>query len=170
MFKSIFTNSSGILFSRILGFIRDLLSASILGANIYSDMFFVAFKLPNLFRRIFAEGAFTQSFLPSFSLSKFKPFFAYHTLKKFFLIILSLSILVNIFSYYITYILAYGFSEEQKQATSSLVAINFYYLDFIFLTTFLASLLQYKKPFHNHRLFYCLAKYSHYYFTFIILR
>ena len=38
----------------------------ILGANIYSDIFFVAFKFPNLFRRIFAEGAFTQSFIPSF--------------------------------------------------------------------------------------------------------
>ena len=61
LLKSIFTNSTGILTSRILGFIRDLLTASILGANIYSDIFFVAFKLPNLFRRIFAEGAFTQA-------------------------------------------------------------------------------------------------------------
>ncbi len=52
LIKSIFTNSSGILVSRILGFIRDLLTASILGANIYSDIFFVAFKVPNLFRRI----------------------------------------------------------------------------------------------------------------------
>jgi len=67
MFKNIFTNSFGILFSRILGFIRDLMTASILGANIYSDIFFIAFKLPNLFRRIFAEGAFTQVFIPAFA-------------------------------------------------------------------------------------------------------
>jgi len=147
MFKSIFTNSSGILFSRVLGFIRDLLSASILGANIYSDIFFVAFKLPNLFRRIFAEGAFTQSFIPSYSLSKFKPSFAFNTLKKFFIIILSISLFVTIFSPYITEILAMGFDEKVKKITSPLIAINFYYLDFIFLVTFLASLLQYKNHF-----------------------
>ena len=147
MFKSIFTNSSGILFSGILGFIRDLLSASILGANIYSDIFFVAFKLPNLFRRIFAEGAFTQSFLPAFSMANHKPAFAYNTLRKFFLIILSLSLFVTIFNPYITNILAFGFSEETKQIASPLIAINFYYLDFIFLVTFLASLLQYKNHF-----------------------
>ena len=40
LIKSIFTNSSGILVSRVLGFVRDLLTASILGANIYSDIFF----------------------------------------------------------------------------------------------------------------------------------
>ena len=49
LLKSIFTNSSGILVSRVLGFVRDLLTVSILGANIYSDIFFIAFKLPNLF-------------------------------------------------------------------------------------------------------------------------
>jgi putative peptidoglycan lipid II flippase len=147
MFKSIFTNSSGILFSRVLGFIRDLLSASILGANIYSDIFFVAFKLPNLFRRIFAEGAFTQSFLPSFSISKYKSAFAFNTLKKFFIIILSISVIVTIFAPYITDILAFGFSKEAKEIASPLIAINFYYLDFIFLVTFLASLLQYKNHF-----------------------
>ena len=72
LLKSIFTNSSGILVSRVLGFIRDLLTASVLGANIYSDIFFVAFKLPNLFRSIFADGAFTQAFIPSYAKSKHK--------------------------------------------------------------------------------------------------
>lgn len=64
--KAFLTNSSGILCSRVFGFLRDLSMASVLGAGIYSDIFFVAFKFPNLFRRIFSEGAFTQSFLPSF--------------------------------------------------------------------------------------------------------
>ncbi len=146
MFKSFFTNSSGILFSRILGFIRDLLSASILGANIYSDIFFMAFKLPNLFRRIFAEGSFTQSFIPAYSKSIYKPSFAYHTLKKFFIIILIISVFVTIFSPFVTEILAFGFSEQIKLLASPLVAINFYYLDFIFLVAFFAALLQY----HNH--------------------
>jgi putative peptidoglycan lipid II flippase len=147
MFKAIFTNSFGILFSRILGFIRDLLTASILGANIYSDIFFVAFKLPNLFRRIFAEGAFTQSFLPAFSSAIYKPSFAFNILKKFFIIILLLSIIVTIFSPYITNILAFGFNDKAKNIAAPLIAINFYYLDFIFLVTFLASLLQYKNHF-----------------------
>jgi len=147
MFKSIFTNSSGILFSRILGFIRDLLSASILGANIYSDIFFVAFKLPNLFRRIFAEGAFMQSFIPAYSIATYKPSFAFNTLKKFFIIILSISVIVTIFAPFITDILAFGFDKEAKKIASPLIALNFYYLDFIFLVTFLASLLQYKNHF-----------------------
>ena len=147
MKKSFFINFIGIFNSRILGFIRDLLSASILGANIYSDIFFVAFKFPNLFRRIFAEGAFTQSFLPSFAKAKYKPSFAYKVFIHIFVIILILSIIVTFFSYPITNILAYGFDETAKKIASPLVAINFWYLDLIFIVTFLASLLQYKKHF-----------------------
>ncbi len=147
MKKSFFINFIGIFNSRILGFIRDLLSASILGANIYSDIFFVAFKFPNLFRRIFAEGAFTQSFLPAFAKAKYKPSFAYKVFKYIFTIILILSILVTLFSYPITDVLAYGFSSTAKKIASPLVAINFWYLDLIFIVTFLASLLQYKKHF-----------------------
>jgi len=147
MIKSILINFLGIFNSRILGFIRDMLSASILGANIYSDIFFVAFKFPNLFRRIFAEGAFTQSFLPSFAKAKFKPSFAWNVFKTIFIIILILSIIVTLFSSEITDILAYGFSNEAKKIAAPLVAINFWYLDLIFIVTFLASLLQYKKHF-----------------------
>ena len=72
LLRAIFTNSSGILVSRVTGFIRDLMTASILGANIYSDIFFIAFKFPNLFRSIFADGAFTQAFIPSYAKSKHK--------------------------------------------------------------------------------------------------
>ncbi len=75
--KSIFTNSFGILLSRVTGLIRDVLMASTLGASIYTDMFFIAFKFPNLFRRIFAEGAFTQAFMPSFVASKNKGVFCH---------------------------------------------------------------------------------------------
>jgi len=147
MFKNIIVNFIGIFNSRILGFIRDLLSASILGANIYSDIFFVAFKFPNLFRRIFAEGAFTQSFLPSYAASKNKPKFAWLVFKKLFIIILILSLFVTFFSNIVTDVLAYGFSPEAKKLASPLVALNFWYLDLIFIVTFLASLLQYKKHF-----------------------
>ncbi len=147
MFKSIIVNFLGIFNSRILGFIRDLLSASIIGANIYSDIFFVAFKFPNLFRRIFAEGAFTQSFLPSFAKTKNKPKFAWNVFVLFLSLILIITLIVNFFSYEVTSLLAYGFSEEAKKTAAPLVAINFWYLDLIFIVTFLATLLQYKNHF-----------------------
>ncbi len=146
-FRSIFTNSAGILVSRIFGFIRDLLTASVLGANIYSDIFFVAFKLPNLFRRIFAEGAFVQSFMPTFIASKNKSLFAVAVLIRFFLFLMAASLLVTLFSEEVTRAIALGFSEEAVAAAAPLVAINFYYLDFIFLVTFLSALLQYKEHF-----------------------
>src|SRR6201993_3565791 len=53
--------------SRVLGFARDLLTADILGAGPVADAFIVAFKLPNLFRRLFAEGAFSAAFVPLFA-------------------------------------------------------------------------------------------------------
>jgi len=147
MFKSIFTNSFGILTSRILGFIRDMLQASILGANIYTDIFIVAFKLPNLFRRIFAEGAFTQSFLPSFAHTKQKSVFSVSIFLKFFTFLVLFSIFVSFFSNFFTKIIASGFSAETISEAAPLVAINFNYLILIFTVTFLASLLQYKNHF-----------------------
>ncbi|BAF70209.1 murein biosynthesis integral membrane protein MurJ [Nitratiruptor sp. SB155-2] len=147
MFTKIFTNSAGILFSRILGFIRDLLTASILGANIYSDIFFIAFKLPNLFRRIFAEGAFVQSFLPAYTHSRHKILFATAIFKRFFLILILFSLLVTIFSPFFTKLIAIGYDQHLIELAAPYVAINFYYLDFIFCVTFLAALLQYKEHF-----------------------
>jgi putative peptidoglycan lipid II flippase len=145
--KSIFTNSFGILTSRVLGLIRDLLTASILGANIFSDIFFVAFKFPNLFRRIFAEGAFTQSFIPAFANSKQKAIFSTTIFLKFLIFLLFFSVIVTLFSKLFTSILAYGFDTQTIDLASPFVAINFYYLPIIFAVTFLASLLQYKKHF-----------------------
>lgn len=55
------------LFSRILGFVRDALIARLFGAGVATDAFFVAFKLPNLLRRLFSEGAFSQAFVPMLS-------------------------------------------------------------------------------------------------------
>lgn len=147
LIKSIFTNSSGILVSRILGFIRDLLTASILGANIYSDIFFVAFKLPNLFRRIFAEGAFTQAFIPSYAKSKYKIRFSSIIFLQLFAFLIFLSLVVTLFSSLITKAIALGFDEQTIELAAPLVAINFYYLPLIFVVTFMAALLQYKHHF-----------------------
>jgi putative peptidoglycan lipid II flippase len=52
------------MLSRVLGLVRDVVLARFFGAGLVMDAFFVAFKLPNIFRRFFAEGAFSQSFVP----------------------------------------------------------------------------------------------------------
>ena len=64
LLRTLATISSMTLLSRILGFVRDFVIARIFGAGILTDAFFVAFKLPNLLRRLFAEGAFAQAFVP----------------------------------------------------------------------------------------------------------
>lgn len=66
-YKAIITVGGLTLGSRVLGFIRDILTAAVLGAGPVADAFFVALKLPNLFRRITAEGAFSVSFVPLFA-------------------------------------------------------------------------------------------------------
>jgi len=145
--KSIFTNSFGILFSRVTGLGRDVLMASALGASVWSDMFFIAFKLPNLFRRIFAEGAFTQAFMPSFVASRHKGVFATAIFLRFLLFLMAFSLLITFFPEPITKLLAWGWSAELIADTSPMTAINFWYLDLIFIVTFLATLLQYKNHF-----------------------
>jgi putative peptidoglycan lipid II flippase len=145
--KAFFTNSFGILFSRILGFIRDLMTASVLGANIYSDIFFVAFKLPNLFRRIFGEGAFSQAFIPSFTKAKNKGQFSYDISIRLLGVVTLLSLFITFFSQLITSLIAYGFDEATQIMTAPLVGINIWYLNFIFVVSFFAALLQYKKHF-----------------------
>ena len=147
LLKSIFTNSSGILVSRVLGFIRDLLTASVLGANIYSDIFFVAFKLPNLFRSIFADGAFTQAFIPSYAKSKHKIRFSSIIFLQLFGFLIILSLLVMTFSHLVAKAIAIGFDQKTLDLAAPLFAINFYYLPMIFVVTFMGALLQYKKHF-----------------------
>ncbi|MBW1741100.1 MAG: murein biosynthesis integral membrane protein MurJ, partial [Deltaproteobacteria bacterium] len=55
------------LLSRILGFVRDVIVAWFFGAGLAADAFFVAFRIPNLLRRLFAEGSLTISFIPVFT-------------------------------------------------------------------------------------------------------
>jgi len=66
LLRALATISSLTLVSRILAFVRDVLIARIFGAGMATDAFFVAFRLPNLLRRLFAEGAFSQAFVPIF--------------------------------------------------------------------------------------------------------
>jgi putative peptidoglycan lipid II flippase len=64
LLKALATVGSMTLMSRVLGFVRDALIARVFGAGLQTDAFFVAFKIPNLLRRLFAEGAFSQAFVP----------------------------------------------------------------------------------------------------------
>ncbi|MDA1132638.1 MAG: murein biosynthesis integral membrane protein MurJ [Proteobacteria bacterium] len=67
LFRAIATVGGYTLASRIAGFVRDILIAAIVGASMVGDAFFVAFKIPNLSRRLFGEGAFAAGFVPIFS-------------------------------------------------------------------------------------------------------
>ena len=107
----------------------------------------MAFKLPNLFRRIFAEGAFTQVFIPAYAKNNHKVSFSSIIFLQFLLFIIALSLVVTLFSSFFTQIIAIGFDDKSVQLASPLVAICFYYLPLIFVVTFLAALLQYKNHF-----------------------
>lgn len=147
VFKNFIINALGILFSRVLGLIRDILIALFLGAGLYSDIFFVALKMPAFFRRIFAEGAFNQSFLPNFTKVRKKGAFCVGVLYQFGIIVFLFCLLVSFFSSFFTKIFAFGFDEETIKLASPLVAINFWYLFFIFIVTFIAALLNYRQKF-----------------------
>ena len=67
LFRSFFTVSFYTAFSRVLGFIRDIFIAKYLGSTVIADAFFVAFRLPNFFRRVLAEGAYSAALIPVFS-------------------------------------------------------------------------------------------------------
>jgi len=67
LFRSFFTVSFYTILSRILGFVRDILIARFLGSTVISDAFFVAFRIPNFFRRVLAEGAYSAALIPVFS-------------------------------------------------------------------------------------------------------
>lgn len=120
---------------------------SVLGANIWSDIFLMAFKFPNLFRRIFAEGSFTQSFIPSYIASRQKSVFAVAIFIRFILFIVAFSFLVTLFPEFFTKMIAWDWGKEQIAATAPLTVINFWYLDLIFIVTFLGTLLQHKEHF-----------------------
>ncbi|MDD2267408.1 murein biosynthesis integral membrane protein MurJ [Sulfuricurvum sp.] len=147
MFKSIFSNSFGILISRVSGLIRDILMTSVLGASVWSDVFFMAFKFPNLFRRIFAEGSFTQSFMPSYIASRQKSVFAVAIFIRFMTFIIAFSLIVTLFPEFFTKLLAWDWDADLISKTAPLTTINFWYLDLIFIVTFLGTLLQHKEHF-----------------------
>ena len=111
------------LLSRILGYARDILIAVFLGASMLADAFFVAFRLPNTFRRLFAEGTFNAAFIPSFMEEKskgekFKKSFSDEVLSLLTIALLILVFLVEIFTPLVVYMIAPGFIEDSEKFDS----------------------------------------------------
>jgi putative peptidoglycan lipid II flippase len=141
--------SLGTMLSRILGYIRDMLVANLFGAGIFADAFYAAFRIPNLFRRIFGEGSFSAAFVPVFSEYL-------HTKEKsetqkflnvvFTLLLLTLvviSILGVFFAPVLVKIIAWGFTNdpEKMQITIELTKLMFPFILFICLAAFLLAIL-----------------------------
>ena len=134
--------------SRILGYLRDILIAIFLGASIFADAFFVAFRLPNTFRRLFAEGTFNAAFIPSYTSAKIEDKkkgkkFADDVLSSLLLILLFTVTIVEIFTPYLIYIIAPGFLEDQIKFNLAveLTRITFPFLLFVSLSSFFAGIL-----------------------------
>ena len=149
LLKSTAIVSSMTLISRILGFVRDMLFARIFGADASTDAFFVAFKIPNFLRRLFAEGAFSQAFIPV--LSEYKEKGGKAALQHFvdrtagtFAVILLLVTIVGVFAAPILiYIFAPGFAwnGNQHDLAAQLLRFTFPYLFFISLVAFAGGIL-----------------------------
>ena len=136
------------LVSRLLGYLRDILIAVFLGASIYADAFFVAFRLPNTFRRLFAEGVFNAAFIPSYAGAKLKnkkegKKFANDVLNFLIIVLLAIVFLVEVFTPYIVYIIAPGFVEEVEKFNLAveLTRITFPFLFFVSLSSFFSGIL-----------------------------
>ena len=136
------------LISRILGYLRDILIAIFLGATIYADAFFVAFRLPNTFRRLFAEGTFNAAFIPSYTSVKIEDKkkgkkFADDVVSSLLLILLFIVTIAEIFTPYLIYIIAPGFFEDQIKFNLAveLTRITFPFLLFVSLSSFFAGIL-----------------------------
>ena len=137
------------LASRLLGFIRDILIAAILGAGPVSDAFFVAFKLPNFLRRLFAEGAFNAAFVPLFAGEleqngrEAAKAFAEEVLAVLLCVLLLLVVVAQIVMPWLMYVLAPGFAADPSKfdLTVQLTRIAFPYILFISLVSLLGGVL-----------------------------
>ena len=136
------------LISRILGYARDILIAIFLGTSLFADAFFVAFRLPNTFRRLFSEGTFNAAFIPSYvgELSRNKKKaddFAKNVFNLLFIILIFLVLLAEIFMPQLVYLIAPGFSKntEKLQLAIELSRITFPFLFFICIASFFSAIL-----------------------------
>jgi putative peptidoglycan lipid II flippase len=146
MLRGFFTVGSWTLVSRVLGFFRDIFIAGVLGASPVAEAFVVAFSLPNLFRRFFAEGAFNMAFVPMFSKkleSGDAPLnFAKDALSMLALLLIALNVVALLAMPYLVWIMASGFSgDERFDLTVLFGRIAFPYILFISLAALISGVL-----------------------------
>ena len=149
MLKSLAKVGSNTLVSRVLGFVRDLVFAHLFGASAGTDAFFVAFKIPNFLRRLFAEGAFSVAFVPV--LTEYKEKRGFDQLKLFIdhvagtlgVVLLAVTLLGIIGAPVLVMIFAPGFIGDPEKLTlaSDMLRLTFPYLFFISLTALAGGIL-----------------------------
>jgi len=136
------------IISRLLGYLRDVLIAFFLGTSFLADAFFVAFRIPNTFRRLFAEGTFNAAFVPSYTseLAKNKKksqIFANQVFNLLFLGLFFLVLLVEIFMPLFISLIAPGFNKntDKMELAITLTRITFPFLMAVSLSSFFGAIL-----------------------------
>ena len=136
------------IISRLLGYLRDIFIAIFLGTGVLADVFFVAFRIPNTFRRLFSEGTFNAAFVPSYASEMVKGKkqsnrFANNIFNILFLSLLFLVFVVQIFMPAFVSIIAPGFVNdfEKMNLAINLTRITFPFLFFICLASFFSAIL-----------------------------
>ncbi len=132
--------------SRILGFVRDILIAAWLGSGPVAEAFLVAFSLPNMFRRFFAEGAFNMAFVPMFAkkleIGEDAGGFARNALSGLTLILIVIAVLGTVFMPWLVLAMASGFASDMRfDSAVTLGRIVFVYIVFISLAALLSGVL-----------------------------
>lgn len=147
MLKNMSLVSLGTVISRILGYFRDMLVASMFGAGFYADAFYAAFRIPNLFRRLFGESSLNAAFVPVFSeyiqketKQKVEEFISVVSTVMFVLLTI-LTLLGIIFSFPLMKIITWGFEQKKLILTAKLLQIMFPYMIFICLAALGLSVL-----------------------------
>ena len=149
LLKALATVSSMTFVSRVLGFVRDAIIARVFGAGLYTDAFFVAFRIPNLLRRLFAEGAFSQAFVPVLAEYRTRRGDAEtrvlvdHVAGLLFAVLVIVTVLGVLAAPLIVWISAPGFhaSADKFDVTVSLLRVTFPYILFISLTALAGGVL-----------------------------
>ena len=148
LIKSTGTFSFYTIISRLLGYLRDIMIAIFLGTSFLADVFFVAFRIPNTFRRLFAEGTFNAAFVPNYTSKLIKGKnqsnkFANEVFNILFLILLILTLVAQIFMPGLVGLLAPGFVEnsEKIELATKLTRITFPFLMLVCLSSFFSAIL-----------------------------
>jgi len=147
LIKSTGTYSFFTIISRLLGYIRDILIAVFLGAGPLADVFFVAFRIPNTFRRLFSEGTFNAAFVPSYSSllnnKKESQKFANNIFNLLIVGLLFLVLIIEILMPLFVFLIAPGFDGDYQkmELAITLTRITFPFLMFISLASFFSAIL-----------------------------